>query len=151
MIVTDTPGPTDSELAEVFSEFARIGFGMYELGGLALTESASLARFRDLLREIPTGAGFAAFCERVPDGTALWAAYEERLKEDRAQPTTCSFCLRSESAERRLILGPNHVAICSDCVRLADKHEGPHPDDAARQRPQPPKEAPKLRRNDEHR
>jgi hypothetical protein len=35
----------------------------------------------------------------------------------------CSFCGREEdlAAERRLISGPNDVAICTSCVRLASK------------------------------
>ena len=110
------------ELDEIKAECTRIGFAWRELGGLAIAGEGGLTRFRNLLREIPTGVGLEVFLERMRSyGVDLQTAEEElrELEKEEKRATSCSFCGRSKTSERRLVHGPNGVAICSECVRLA--------------------------------
>jgi hypothetical protein len=109
---------------EIDTECARIGFRMRDLGGLALRGKDPFTAFLNLLREIPSGVGLEGFLERMRsyDVNFLTASEEVRKleSEDRARTTTCSFCGRPGSRERMLVYGPHGVAICSECVRLAN-------------------------------
>lgn len=54
-------------------------------------------------------------------GLAGWRAAGAYLERDRAGMKghkDCSFCRRREDSVKRLILGPDNVAICDDCVAL---------------------------------
>jgi ClpX C4-type zinc finger len=117
--MTDSRDHGDSEFDAISADCARIGFSISELGGLALTGDDAVAAFRKLLQEIPTGVGIEGFRRRLPNGAAMWTAEEELRELTRDDPTTCSFCGRERTRERHLVSGPNHVAICSECVRLA--------------------------------
>ena len=104
--------------AEFLAECARVGFGVRELGAVLISDSAG-HRFADamaVLRALPSGAGFQAFCNRVPDGAVLWAAHQARQAKEARRPTRCSFCRRPATAERRLVRGAGWVAICRECA-----------------------------------
>ena len=105
--------------AAFLAECARVGFGVRELGAVMISESAGHPRLADamiVLRALPSGAGFQAFCDRVPDGGALWAAHQARQARETRRPTRCSFCRRAATAERRLVRGAGWVAICRECA-----------------------------------
>ena len=107
---------------EFFSECTRVGFGIRELGALLISDRTEYPRLGDamtVLRALPVGAGFKAFCDRVPGGAALWAAHEERVAAEKRQPTRCNFCRRPATSERRLVRGAGQVAICRECARQA--------------------------------
>ena len=114
---------SDPDLNAIFGECSRIGFDMHELGGLAFSDRNGFAAFLDLLRGVPSGVGLEGFRQRMRNnGVDLWTANEERLEleaEDGTQATSCSFCGRSKTGERKLVHGQNGVAICNECVRLA--------------------------------
>lgn len=63
---------------DVLNECQRIGFGMWELGGLAMAEGATLAGFRDFLRTIPDGAGYDEFLRR---SRGSWTPTDSELLE----------------------------------------------------------------------
>lgn len=106
---------------EFFAECARVGFGIRELGAVAIVGGAGQAAFADalaVLRSLPSGAGFAAFCARIPNGPALMAAHEARMAAKAREARRCSFCRRPGTSERPLAQGPGRVAICRDCAQL---------------------------------
>ena len=107
---------------EFFAECARVGFGVRELGAVAISDRAGHASLADamaVLRSLPSGAGFEAFCARVPGGATLLAAHQARMAAEARKPTRCSFCRRAETPERRLVQGPRRVAICRECAQVA--------------------------------
>jgi len=114
--MNDAHNHRDPPFDAIAAECARIGFPLRELGGLAFTGEDALAAFHTLLQEIPTGAGIAGLRKRMPN---VVTAEEELGQLTRDEPTICSFCGQRRTEGRRLVSGPNHVAICSECVRRA--------------------------------
>ena len=73
--------PYQVSLDDILAECRRIGFGMAELGGLAVTgdEQRALADFRDFLSRIPDGAGYDEFLRRSRAG---WEPSADELRDE---------------------------------------------------------------------